>query len=58
MFSENKICNTCEYKSGKVFTAPISKKKVPVYSCSSVQLAEGYCYEENSCKNYKNGGKE
>lgn len=53
MFSKDKICNTCKNKMGKIFTAPISKKKVPVYSCKNYPLAEGYCYDKNICSNYE-----
>lgn len=56
MTTENLICNTCKNKTGKVFTTPISKKKVPIYSCSRYPLAEGYNYEDNTCSNYEKEG--
>lgn len=47
-----KICNTCKHKVGKVFIMPISKKQMPIFSCKNYELAEGYCYEKNTCSNY------
>jgi hypothetical protein len=46
-------CDKCKHKHGKTFTAPISKKKVQIYSCSNYPLAKGYDYDSNSCSNYE-----
>lgn len=53
MTNADNICNTCVYKSGRTLVAPISTKKVPIYSCSTYPLAQGYDYENNNCGNYK-----
>ena len=47
------ICNTCKHKHGKTFTAPISKEKIPIYSCSTYPLGKDYNYDNNSCSNYE-----
>lgn len=51
--TENCICDTCQHKRGKVYTAPISKKRVAIFSCSSAVLVEGYDYDNNQCSNYE-----
>lgn len=49
------ICNTCKHKKGKIFILPISKRTIPVFSCSTYPLAEKFCYEINTCSNYESG---
>ena len=53
MFNTNVICNTCKHKHGKTFTAPISKKRIQIYSCSTFPLGKDYDYKNNFCSNYE-----
>ena len=53
MSFKNNICNTCKNKKGKVFKAPISKEKVPIFSCKNYPLSKGYDYDNNKCSNFE-----